>query len=522
MSSHREAPEISKDPAADNTDVYAFVSPDRPDTTTLIANFNPFQKPDGGPNFYEFADDVKYTIKVSNTPDIEADIAFEFRFTTTIRDRTSFLYNTGPITKITDKTWNRPQTYTVTKVLRNGGRTQIATGLLAPPVNVGIRSTPDYPALAAQAIHSLPGGGRVFAGPRADPFHVDLGSVFDLAGLRPFNDLHLIKERIMPGVNSLQGLNVSTIALQVRTTDLTRAGYSPTKVDDPRSVIGVWATAERQRSRMYDASTGTTRSTGPWEQVSRLGFPLFNELLVPMARKDYWNGQAPRGDAQFADRVLHPELDGLLPGLYPGVFPHLAAYTKPRADLAAIILTGIPAGVIPGFTNFTGARQADLIRLNTAIPPSKKPNNLGLAGGDPAGFPNGRRVADDVVAIELKAVAGALIPLVDPSYTPDKAAALLNDGSTATNGAYPATFPYLANPNSGYLSLPGNSSAGGRVSTVPTGGVDTGLGSVPGSSDVGLTAVGGAALLGAGGLLALSKRVADRERAAAALDGAPS
>ncbi len=455
MSSHREAPEISKDPVADNTDTYAFVSPDRPDTTTLIANFNPFQKPDGGPNFYEFGDDVLYTINVSNTADIRADVAFEFRFSTTIRDPNTFLYNTGPIMNITDPTWNRPQTYTVTKVVRNGTRTVLGKGLLTPPVNVGIRSTPDYPKLGAQAVHALPGGGKVFAGTRADPFHVDLGSVFDLAGLRPFNDLHLIKEAVLPGFNSLQGVNVSTIAIQVKTTDLTRGGYLPTSVEDSRSVIGVWATASRQQSRLFDSNTGKTVSTGPFKQVSRLGFPLFNELLVPMARKDYWNTQAPRDDKQFRAGVLRPELAGLIPALYPGVFPNLGAYTKDRRDLRAIILTGVPKGVVAGFQNHTGPIEADLIRLNTAFKPAKVANPLGGVAGDWAGFPNGRRVTDDVVAIELKAIAGALLPLADPSYTADAAAALLTDGTTNTNPPYPSTFPYVANPNSGYKVTPG-------------------------------------------------------------------
>ena len=455
MSSHREAPEISKDPVADNTDVYAFVSPDRPDTVTVIANFNPFQKPDGGPNFYEFGDDVLYTIHVSNGTDAKPDVSLEFRFTTKIRNKNTFLYNTGPITDIADTTWNRPQYYSVTVVYRDGYRKTLATNLPTPPVNVGVRSIPDYPKLAAQGIHEMPGVGKVFAGPRADPFHVDLGSIFDLAGLRPFNNLHLLEERVMPGVNGLQGLNVSTIAVQVKTEYLTRGGYQPRNVDDPRSVIGVWASASRQQSRMFDQNTGQTRSMGPWRQVSRLGFPLFNELLVPMARKDYWNSQQPSGDSRFADGVLRPELAGLLPVLYPGVFPNLAAYTKPRADLAAIILTGLPKGVIAGFSNYTGPVQADMIRLNTAVPPARNPSNLGLVGGDLAGFPNGRRIADDVVAIELKALAGALIPLVDPAFVPDAAAAQLNDGTTNTNGAYPSTFPYVGNPNSGYKVMPG-------------------------------------------------------------------
>jgi hypothetical protein len=187
-------------------------------------------------------------------------------------------------------------------------------------------------------------------------------------------------------------------------------------------------------------------------QVSRLGNPLFNEVIVPMAHKDRWNAQPPSADAQFAGYVTKPELAGLLPVLYPGVFPHLAAYTKPRADLAAILLTGIPSGIVPGFQNFTGTTQADMLRLNVAIPPSSAPSQFGILGGDLAGFPNGRRVADNIVAIELRAVAGATIPLVDPSFTPDAAAALLTDGLSPTSLAIPyqSTFPYLGVPHSGY------------------------------------------------------------------------
>jgi hypothetical protein len=453
MSSHREAPEISKDPVADNTDVYAFVSPwGDSDTVTLIANFNPFQKPDAGPNFYEFGEDVLYEIHVSNAGDAQADITYQFRFWTEIRNPNTFLYNTGVIEHITDTTWNRPQYYSVARVLRNGQYDLICSGLTTPPANVGIRSTPDYEHFTAEATHSLAGGRKVFAGPRADPFHVDLGSVFDLAGLRPFNNLHLIKEHVMPGIDGLQGLNVSTIALQVPITELTRHGDRPA-VSDPGAVIGVWATASRQKTRVFHDSGWQT--SGPYTQVSRLGFPLFNELLVPMARKDYWNTQCPANDKQFAAGVTKPELAGLLPVLYPGVFPKLAAYTKPRADLAAIILTGIPAGIIKGFQNYTGPVQADMIRLNVAIPPAAKPNSLGIVGGDLAGFPNGRRVTDDVVTVELRAVAGALIPLVDPTFTPDAAAALVTDGTTNTNPAYPTTFPYVGTPAGGYQSTPG-------------------------------------------------------------------
>ena len=462
MSSHREAPEISKDPVADNTDTYAFVSPDRPNTVTLIANFIPSQIPEGGPNFYEFGDDVLYEINISNRGKAQDDITYQFRFTTMIRDRQTFLYNTGPITKITDATWNRPQKYSVTRVERGKAPHRLASGLLCPPVNVGVRSTPNYAALAAQAVYNLPGGRKVFAGQRGESFHVDLGSIFDLAALRPFQNLHLIPSAAAAGVNGTQATNVHTIALQVPKTDLTVGGHDPKDPKAQDSVIGVYASASRQRSKVWD-DNGGWQWHGPFRQVSRLANPLFNEVIVPMAKKDRWNQVEPSDDDQFAQFVLHPELAGLLPVLYPGVFPNLAAYKKPRADLAAILLTGIPAGVIPGFQNFTGATQADLVRLNLAIPPSAKPNPLGLVAGDPAGFPNGRRLLDDVVTVELRAIAGLTIPLVDPSFKPDGAASLIQDGTAlppASNNlpAFLNTFPYVPLPGGGYQTMPGTTS----------------------------------------------------------------
>ena len=462
MSSHREAPEISKDPVADNTDTYAFISPDKPNTVTLIANFIPSQIPEGGPNFYEFGDDVLYEIIISNRGKAQDDITYQFRFTTVIRNPNTFLYNTGPITKITDATWNRPQTYSVTRVERGKAPQQLASGLLCPPVNVGVRSTPNYAALAAQAVYNLPGGRKVFAGQRGESFHVDLGSIFDLGTLRPFQNLHLIPSAAAAGVNGTQATNVHTIALQVPKRDLTVGGHDPTDPKAQDSVIGVYASASRQRSKVWDDNNGW-QWHGPFRQVSRLANPLFNEVIVPMAMKDRWNRVDPSDDNQFAQFVLSPELARLLPVLYPGVFPHLAAYTKPRADLAAILLTGIPAGVVPGFQNFTGTRQADLLRLNLAIPPSANPNPLGLVAGDPAGFPNGRRLLDDVVTVELRAVAGLTIPLVDPAFGPDGAASLIQDGTAlppASNNlpAFLNTFPYVPLPGGGYQTMPGTTS----------------------------------------------------------------
>jgi hypothetical protein len=455
MSSHREAPEISKDPVADNSDVYAFVSPDRPSHVTLIANFIPMQNPMGGPNFFEFGDDVLYEIHISNSGDAKPDVTYQFRFTTKIRNPNTFLYNTGPIENIGDASFNRPQTYSVTRVPRKGGPKLLASGLTVPPVNVGIRSTPNYEHFTAQATHTLPGSRVVFAGQRADGFFADLGSIFDLGALRPFQNLHLIPSAAAAGVNGLQGLNVHTIAIQVPKTDLTSNGQNPTDVMAAGSVIGVYASASRQKTTVIDAKTGKPSGHGPWQQVSRLGNPLFNEVIVPMARKDAWNALDPWNDSGFASYVSKPELAGLLPVLYPNVFPNLKAYSKPRADLLAILLTGIPSGVVPGFQNFTGTTQADLLRLNLAVPPTASPNPLGLVAGDAAGFPNGRRVFDDVVTVELRAVAGLTLPLVDPSFTPDGAASGIKDGTSNTNSGYLANFPYLGTPAGGYQSKPG-------------------------------------------------------------------
>ena len=213
MSSHREAPEISKDPVADNTDVYAFVSPDRPDTVTLIANFIPLQKPDGGPNFYEFGDDVLYEIHISNSGDGMADISYQFNFRTVVRNNNTFLYNTGPIESIDDTDWNRPQFYSVKRVERNGRTVTLGDNLPTPPVNIGPRSTPNYAKLAGQAVQRIDRRHRVFCGQRAEGFFVDLGSIFDLATLRPFQNLHLIPSAAAVGVNGTQGLNVHSIVL---------------------------------------------------------------------------------------------------------------------------------------------------------------------------------------------------------------------------------------------------------------------------------------------------------------------
>ncbi len=461
MSSHREAPEIAKDPVADSTDLYAFVSPDDPDTVTLIANYIPLQSPDGGPNFFEFGDDVLYQIHIDNNGDGSPDVTYQFQFRSVNTIPSTFLYNDGPIESLTSKSWNRRQTYDVTR-LGNGKSEVLARDVPCPPCNIGPLSTPNYASLAKSAVHSMSGGRKVFAGQRAEAFYVDLGSIFDLGGLRPIANLHatfgLPGLSAMPGVNSTAAMNVHSIAIQVPISDIAAGGSKPTTSSAASASVGVWTTASRRKARVLDSGKKSVE-TGPYVQVSRLGNPLINEVLVPLSQKDNWNASAPKDDSQYAAGIAHPELAGLLNVLYPGAFPNLAAYTKSRADLEAILLTGIPAGVVSSsFSTFTGTTQADMLRLNLAIPPASTPNALGVIGGDVAGFPNGRRVTDDVVTIELRAVAGATIPLVDKSFTPDKAIADVSDGLSGTGITLLSTFPYLGTPYSGYSVTPGKAS----------------------------------------------------------------
>jgi hypothetical protein len=482
MSSHREAPEISKDPVADNADVYAFVSPNPGEagTVTIISNFVPLQGPAGGPNFYEFGDDVLYSIYIDNDGDAEPDIEYQFRFTSSLQNPNTFLYNTGQVTALDDPDWNARQVYSVTRIdaghkpkglkdahdidpgpaFAHGPRFASILGdiLPCPPCNIGPRSTPDYETnLGSKAVQTLDSGEKVFCGQRNDPFYVDLGSIFDLAGLRPFNPNHLIPLTAGTGVDATKALNIHTIAIQVPITKLTKDGLTPADVTSSNAVLGIWSGASRRKVRMFDDHKNTTVESGPWVQVSRLGNPLFNEVIVPLGQKDEWNRENPDGDVEYLPKVQHPEVAGLIPFLYPGVFPNLDALSTqnaPRADLVAILLTGIPGGIISGFQNYTGPTYADMLRLNVAIPPNvaATPSKFGILGGDLAGFPNGRRIQDDVVTIELRAIAGVTYPLIDPKYKVDNVAKILTDGLTGASVTNkPLTrFPYMGVPYDGY------------------------------------------------------------------------
>jgi hypothetical protein len=464
-SSHREAALISGGPNADNTDLYAFVSPDDPDSLTIIANYVPLQEPAGGPNFFPFDDTVRYEIHIDNNGDANPDASYAFRFssqtkTTNFAGIPTFLYNDGPITSLTDENWLVPQTYTVA---RNGA--QIASDLPTPPANIGPRSTPDYAALAAAAVSTLPDGTKVFAGQRDDAFFVDLGSIFDLAGLRPFNPLHALPLPAEDGVDGVSGFNTNTIALKIPLDRLTRDHALPSGPNDPDAVLGVWAAASRQKHRTLN-DDGSMSASGKWVQVSRLGNPLINEVIIPRVAKDYWNNQSPAGDSQFARYYLAPELAAVANVLYDALD---TPATSGRTDLVAVLLTGlnIPVSdIVPGGLQFTrtGSTQADMLRVNTGIKPNAAgacvfgsadggtPSRLGALEGDLCGFPNGRRLLDDVTDIELRAVVEGYGPTLNavlgvPNRSPNN---VIGDGVDENDMPFLASFPYAPTPHAGY------------------------------------------------------------------------
>ncbi|MDQ2933302.1 MAG: DUF4331 domain-containing protein [bacterium] len=458
-SSHREAPLISGDPKADATDLYVFRTPvatttssSTSNTVTLIANYLPFEEPAGGPNFYSFDDNVLYEIKIDNNGDAKADVTYQFDFDTTIPNPNTFLYNTGAITSLSDTDFNMPQTYTLTRI-KGKSSVVLGTNIPVPPSNVGPKSTPNYAGLQAEAIKTLAGGTKVFAGQSDDPFFVDLGSTFDLLTIRN------LPGNAGGGVNTTQGYNVQSLVLQVPITDLTKDGQMPTVASSSNAVIGVWTTSSRPSLKVLRKTEGWNKhdksnkkvKAGDWVQVSRLGAPLVNEVVIPLANKDTFNASNPVDDAQFANYVADPELAKLLKALYNINVPPQGAFGTPqqRDDLIAIFLTGIP-----GLTNVGQTKPAELLRLNLAIAPTTTPNKLGVLAGDAQGYPNGRRLSDDVIDISVRAVAGAAYPLFHPGFTPDATGVKLGDGVDGNETSFRSVFPYLALPWSGFESIP--------------------------------------------------------------------
>ncbi len=393
-SSHREAPLISEDPTADNTDLYAFRSPDDPSTLTIVSNWIPGEDPAAGPNYYTFSQTAKYNVHVDRNGDGKADQTYAFRFKTP----------TGPYFL-----GNTQQTWTATLNGRPFATGKTPIDNIGPRFN-GFAGVKDYEAAAEKTIVTR-NGVKIFAGQRDDPFFADVGAIFDLVAIRKAGTTG----NLGGGKDFLSGYNVHTIALQIPIS----------QVDTTSHVIGVWSSTDRQNVTV----NGKVRRG--WTQVSRLGNPLINEVVIPTGLKDGWNRTSPAQDAKYKKYYETPILAAVLNKLYKLGVPETG-----RDDLVAVLGTGIPK------VTFTGNTFADELRLNLAVPvtPAGKVSRMGVLGGDNAGFPNGRRLADDVVDIEEQAVAGFL----------EGKKVALGDGVDANDTANLDHFPYVAAPHSGY------------------------------------------------------------------------
>ena len=460
-SSHREAPLTAANPLVDNTDTYAFVSPDKPDTTTLIANWIPFEDPSGGPNFYPFgADGYRYNIKVDNNGDAKPDITYQWTFTNDDkRAGDTFLYANGPVNSFNDPTLLFKQTYKLEAIDAAGKSTTLVDAGKVAPSNIGMATMPNYSALRDEAVSSTSDGGSSFVGQADDPFFLDL-RVFDL--LYGAN----LKEA---GSDTLTGYNTNSIALQVPTATLTKGG-------DGSGVIGVWSTTDQQTLTL---SPGKATPGGDFVQVSRLGAPLVNEVVLPANLKDAFNSLTPDKDATVmaaVDRVKDPEVSKLIAAIYK-----IPAPAAPRDDLVAAFLTGIK-----GLNQPKKVTPSEELRLNTKIAPAATPNRLGVLAKDTAGFPNGRRLTDDVVDIELQALEGAVRT---GKLVPALAA---GDGVNANDVAFGDTFPYVAMPHSGSntnargtsVSAASVGSPSAATGSAPAGGVSAGFGGTAGGPPV--------------------------------------
>lgn len=430
-SSHREAPLISQDPAADITDMYVFRSPDAPNTVTAIMNVWPFAQPEGGPNWTRFDENVRYSMHLTQDGGNTEDVRMDFWFWTETANGNTFLLNTGPVTSLDDATLNVRQYYAM-DLVAGGQTTRLVDRAPVAPPNVGPTSFPNYDAVAQQAITAIPGvpGGWVFAGPRDDPFFVDLG-VFDLLTIRPG-----APGNVGGGQDSLSGYNVLSIAVQLPIAAVVRPACNLRNASDMNCVVGMWVTTSRPAVKVLNGESAPTYE-GDWVQVSRLSAALVNEVVVPLAFKDVFNASQPQDDApRFLGPVVDPEMAKLLNLLYG-----IEAPPAPRDDLVTIFLTGIP-----GLNQPPNVQGAEIAHLNLAIPVNPNPHAMGVLGGDTQGYPNGRRLIDDVLDISLQAVAGGTPFTPAHNRAPNNQ---LGDGVDYNDVPFLTTFPYLASPHPG-------------------------------------------------------------------------
>ena len=443
-SSHREAPGISKYPQWDNTDLYAFRDPIVTDQLTILANWIPLEDPSGFPNFFHFDENAWYQIHIDNDGDGIEDITYRFIFTENVRNPNTFLNFTGPVSALNSSNINVYYTYTVDKVIGPSANppatnvTRIGSGLLELPNNAGPATFPGGYSTGsglAAGVYTVDGGAKVFAGPRSDMFFVDLGWLGDLLSFRP----GVLPGNHQGGINSVAGFNTHVIGMQIPLAQVTKNGTFPSSTTDPNSIIGLWSTTWVPQNRVYQSTGQKPVLTGPYVQVSRLGIPLVNEVVVPYGTKDKFNATYPKDDAQYAAAVLDPEVPKLLKALF-----NIDSPPAPRTDLVAVVQG------VPGLTRRPNEVISDELRINlavypTPIAPVDMTNRMGLLGGDLAGFPNGRRPWDDVVDIELQILAGVLVPAFN--HPPNNQ---LGDGVDGPEKPFLAGFPYLRSPSNGY------------------------------------------------------------------------
>jgi len=468
-SSHREAPITALDHTADITDFYAFVSYDRPGFVTFVLNVDPFLQPSNGPNYFPFDPSIVYQIKVDNDQDARPDIVFQFRFQTHILDSGLPAGYAGAGSGV-DAPANSPapikpgtpivppaitsltgpgaaglslqQTFTV-DMIKGDRRIALTSGspLIAVPSNVGPRTMPNYDALATQGIYDLKGdevsGVRVWAGTAADPFFIDLGATFDSLNYRAGTGIEALSpaqdadDQLNSAPNSVAGFNVNTIAIEVPITLLT----SDEKIHpatDPKATIGAWATTSRTQFTIRE-SPSPAQNFGDLAQIQRFGNPLINELVIGTGSKDYWSMSEPVKDSQFASFDLDPLIARVFNAVYGFNIP-----APPRTDLLPLV-TYVPPIAAPGTP---AGPIADLMRLNTGVPATSKANRkrLGLIAGDPAGYPNGRRLTDDVVDITERVAIGGILAGPQFDVAPN---ILLGDGVNAPDVPPQETFPYV-------------------------------------------------------------------------------
>jgi Domain of unknown function (DUF4331) len=477
-SSHREAPLTSIDPTGDDTDVYAYTANDAPHSLTVAANWVPFEDPAGGPNFYKFDPKARYYINIDNDGDGKYDVRYRFRFRDHVRNPNSFLYALPGVSSIDDPKLNVFQTYDVDRLVygQNGKRgaddsrkgrkhrkakhrhrhgkrhhyrdaarsTEIIEDAFVAPNNVGQKTIPDYEKVAEQAITSIPGGGKVFAGQREDPFFVDLGQTFDAINFRP----GVVPGDHGGGKDDLAGYGVHSIVMQVPEADVTKDGEQVDSQSDKNAVVGVWASTERRRVQVVGQNDSDNGNGNDWVQVSRLGNPLVNEVVIPLGQKDRFNATSPADDAKnFGKFVVNPELAKIMNILFPGV---VNAPETGRTDIVRAVLQGLPG------LNEQSGKPVDTLKVNLGTPPAANPSRLGALAGDLQGYPNGRRLTDDVTDIALRVVAGAL---ADPSKFPELKDACktatcpnpipLGDGVDQNDKSFLGHFPYLNQTDSG-------------------------------------------------------------------------